>query len=172
MGTYQVYYSPRTHISSQNTVVMHSVAVIATCVVVAAFAQVQQAPKFPARELPADVLRDFPGMCFASTACRVFEVGKSWPLTPFCGQATCLQGETGGLIESVEDCGPLPKPNQQCRIANDDARNLTFPACCPQFECAPGVQLEYPTPEELKALALQAAQQAQQQTVQQGRVQQ
>jgi len=170
MGTHTYQVSEPRDITS-NTV-MKSVAVVATCVVVAAFAQLQQAPKFPPRELPADVLRDFPGMCFASTACRVFEVGKSWPLTPFCGQATCIQGEQG-LIESVEDCGPLPKPNQQCRIVNDDARNLTFPNCCPQFECAPGVQLEYPTPEELRALAQQAAQQAAQQPSQAGgRVQQ
>ncbi|CAL4097051.1 unnamed protein product [Meganyctiphanes norvegica] len=147
---------------------MKSVAVVATCLLVAAFAQLQQPPKFPPRELPADVLRDFPGMCFASTACRVFEVNKSWPLTPFCGQATCVQNpQTGELIESVEDCGPLPKPNNDCRIVNENARNLTFPDCCPKFECAQGVQLVYPTPEELQALAQQQAQQQGQQGAQQ-----
>jgi len=136
---------------------MKSVAAVAACLVVAAFAQTQQAPKFPPRELPADVLRDFPGMCFASTACRVFEVGQSWPLAPFCGKATCVQ-QADGLKEVVEDCGPLPKPNPQCQITNQASRNQTFPDCCPQFECAAGVQLEFPTPEELAALATQAAQ--------------
>lgn len=140
---------------------MKSVAVVAACLVVAAFAQTQQAPpKFPPRELPADVLRDFPGMCFASTACRVFEVGQSWPLAPFCGKATCLQ-DAEGLKEVVEDCGPLPKPNPQCGITNENARNETYPACCPVFECTPGVQLEYPTLEELTALAQQPASQGQ-----------
>ncbi|XP_076068481.1 uncharacterized protein LOC143040912 [Oratosquilla oratoria] len=95
------------------------------------------------RDLPADVLRDFPGLCFASTQCSVKQVGEDWPLLPFCGRATCvLQGEL--LIERVEDCGPLPKPNPKCRVINVNDTQKPFPECCPQFECEDGIQLEFP----------------------------
>merc|ERR1711962_89986 len=160
----------RGNITKLNTA-MKSVAAVAACLVVAAFAQTQEAPKFPPRELPADVLRDFPGMCFASTACRVFEIDQSWPLSPFCGKATCVQ-KPDGLKEVVEDCGPLPKPNPDCGIINQNAQNETYPDCCPVFECKPGVQLEYPTPEELAALAQQTAAAAQAQAQANSQVQQ
>ncbi|RXG68819.1 hypothetical protein Avbf_04797, partial [Armadillidium vulgare] len=103
------------------------------------------------RDLPADVLRDFIGFCFASTLCRVFEVGQTWELTPFCGRASCVLSPEGYLIERVNDCGVLPKPNPKCRIINEDARNETYPNCCPIFQCEKGIKLEYPTKEELQA---------------------
>ncbi|XP_076068268.1 uncharacterized protein LOC143040753 [Oratosquilla oratoria] len=122
---------------------MKTIGIVSLCLIAAAVVMSQR-PKTFVRDLPADVLRDFPGSCFASTACSIFNVSKSWSLSPFCGRATCVQGKGGNLIERVEDCGPLPNPNSDCRIANPEAVNQTFPACCPEFECAPGTELTYP----------------------------
>ena len=33
---------------------------------------------------------DFNGTCFAATQCRIFNVGESWELTPFCGISKCV----------------------------------------------------------------------------------
>ncbi|XP_046382656.1 uncharacterized protein LOC124153498 [Ischnura elegans] len=97
------------------------------------------------RLIPADVLRDFPGLCFASTRCATIEPGKSWDLTPFCGRSTCiLDKETNRLLEMVEDCGPLPKPNPKCKLSEKTNKTASFPDCCPIFDCEPGVKLEYP----------------------------
>jgi len=99
------------------------------------------------RLIPADVLRDFPGMCFASTRCATVEPGKTWELTPFCGRSTCVQNEENQakLLELVEDCGPLPLANDKCKLDTDKTnKTATFPYCCPIFTCEPGVQLEYP----------------------------
>ena len=99
------------------------------------------------RLIPADVLRDFPGMCFASTKCATVEPGKSWELTPFCGRSTCVLSEDKPprLLELVEDCGPLPLANPKCKL-DEDKTNKTapFPGCCPQFKCDEGAVLEYP----------------------------
>ncbi|XP_076068483.1 uncharacterized protein LOC143040914 [Oratosquilla oratoria] len=103
--------------------------------------------KAQVRKLPADVLRDFPGLCFASTLCRVFQPGENWNLFPFCGLSTCVETPEGGLVEVVEDCGPLPIPDERCRILNEADRNSTFPECCPVFECEEGVELTYLDPE-------------------------
>lgn len=105
------------------------------------------------RLIPADVLRDFPGMCFASTRCATIEPGKSWDLAPFCGRSTCVVSETNPsqLLELVEDCGPLPLANDKCKLDTDKTnKTAPFPYCCPKFTCEPGVKLEYPdvkTPE-------------------------
>ncbi|XP_061386019.1 uncharacterized protein LOC133320928 [Musca vetustissima] len=99
------------------------------------------------RLIPADVLRDFPGMCFASTRCATVEVGKSWELTPFCGRSTCVQNEEdpSKLLELVEDCGPLPLANDKCKLDTEKTnKTAAFPYCCPVFTCEPGVKLEYP----------------------------
>ncbi|XP_075155687.1 uncharacterized protein LOC142229035 [Haematobia irritans] len=99
------------------------------------------------RLIPADVLRDFPGMCFASTRCATVEVGKSWELTPFCGRSTCVQNEEDPtkLLELVEDCGPLPLANDKCKLDTEKTnKTAAFPFCCPIFTCEPGVKLEYP----------------------------
>lgn len=94
-----------------------------------------------------NILTDFPGMCFASTRCATVEPGKTWELSPFCGRSTCVVSEDQPpkLLELVEDCGPLPLPNDKCQL-NTDKTNKTasFPACCPIFKCEPGVKLEYP----------------------------
>ncbi|XP_050526935.1 uncharacterized protein LOC126897416 [Daktulosphaira vitifoliae] len=97
------------------------------------------------RLIPADVLRDFPGLCFASTKCATVEPGHIWELAPFCGRSTCVQGEgTNQLLELVEDCGPYPKPNPKCKLSEKTNKTAAFPECCPIFECEPGVKLEYP----------------------------
>jgi len=95
------------------------------------------------RLIPADVLRDFPGTCFASTRCATFEPGATWELKPFCGKSTCI-AQQGRLWELVEDCGPLPKPNKACKLSDKTNKTADFPKCCPVFECEPGVTLEYP----------------------------
>ncbi|KRF99815.1 uncharacterized protein Dwil_GK13665 [Drosophila willistoni] len=99
------------------------------------------------RLIPADVLRDFPGMCFASTRCATVEVGKSWDLTPFCGRSTCARSDedSSKLLELVEDCGPLPLANDKCKLDTAKTnKTAPFPYCCPTFTCEPGVKLEYP----------------------------
>jgi len=116
--------------------------------------------QYPFRDLPADVLRDFPGFCFGSTALRLFKVHQSWSLTPFCGVATCLVTEDGfHLIERVQDCGPQPKRNPKCHNTNAGSE-ASFPGCCPVYECEEGASLEYPSEEELASLAMEAAQEA------------
>jgi len=95
------------------------------------------------RLIPADVLRDFPGTCFASTRCATFEPGATWELKPFCGKSTCI-AQQGRLWELVADCGPLPKPNPKCKLSDKTNKTADFPSCCPIFECEPGVTLEYP----------------------------
>ncbi|KAF5276117.1 hypothetical protein FQR65_LT16473 [Abscondita terminalis] len=104
----------------------------------------KEEPKIFKRYIPADVLRDFPGMCFASTRCATVEVGKSWDLTPFCGRSTCMK-EGEALLELVEDCGPLPLANPKCKL-DEEKTNKTaeFPFCCPHFKCEAGAKLEYP----------------------------
>ncbi|EDV90933.1 uncharacterized protein LOC6570266 [Drosophila grimshawi] len=105
------------------------------------------------RLIPADVLRDFPGMCFASTRCATVEPGKTWELTPFCGRSTCVQNEENPakLLELVEDCGPLPLSlaNDKCKLDTEKTnKTAPFPFCCPKFICEPGVKLEYPEVEK------------------------
>jgi len=99
------------------------------------------------RLIPADVLRDFPGVCFASTKCAMFEPGKQWDLKPFCGRSTCVLSEDNPpkLLELVEDCGPLPLVNDKCQLdTNKTNKTADFPFCCPKFTCEDGAKLEYP----------------------------
>ncbi|KAK7084310.1 hypothetical protein SK128_002085 [Halocaridina rubra] len=109
-------------------------------------------PKTNVRDLAADELRDFPGHCFASTACRVFPINQQWSLRPFCGRSTCLQGPNG-LIERVEECGLRPKDSPGCVVTNKHDLDKDFPTCCPKYSCKPGAQLLYPTEAELRAVA-------------------
>lgn len=97
---------------------------------------------------------DFPGLCFGSTTFKFYTEETTWNLELFCGQSTCMKNATG-LFEKVEDCGPAPKPNDQC-IPEFAAPGTAYPDCCPKYRCRPGVTLEYPTPEEIKALAEKA----------------
>ncbi|KAK2583401.1 hypothetical protein KPH14_009388 [Odynerus spinipes] len=103
-------------------------------------------PKTFRRLIPADVLRDFPGMCFASTRCATIEPTKTWELSPFCGRSTCVPADdnSGRLFELVEDCGPLPKANPKCKLSDKTNKTASFPDCCPIFECEDGAKLEYP----------------------------
>ncbi|XP_020297095.1 uncharacterized protein LOC109861726 [Pseudomyrmex gracilis] len=115
-------------------------------IVVAQEAVEQDRPKTFRRLIPADVLRDFPGMCFASTKCATIEPSKSWDLSPFCGRSTCVPADdnSGRLFELVEDCGPLPKANPKCKLSDKTNKTASFPECCPIFECEEGAKLEYP----------------------------
>jgi len=55
------------------------------------------------------------------------------------------EGEQAGrLLELVEDCGPMPKPNPKCKLSEKTNKTAPFPDCCPIFECEAGVTLEYP----------------------------
>ncbi|XP_038220009.1 uncharacterized protein LOC119838229 [Zerene cesonia] len=99
------------------------------------------------RLIPADVLRDFPGVCFASTRCATVEPGNSWDLAPFCGRSTCVisEDQPPRLLELVEDCGPLPIANPKCKLDTEKTnKTAPFPGCCPIFTCEDGVKLEYP----------------------------
>ncbi|XP_046743950.1 uncharacterized protein LOC124409977 [Diprion similis] len=106
----------------------------------------EERPKTFRRLIPADVLRDFPGVCFASTRCATIDVGQSWELAPFCGRSTCVSAEGNSeiLLELVEDCGPLPKSNPKCKLSEKTNKTASFPDCCPIFECEEGAKLEYP----------------------------
>ncbi|XP_045604387.1 uncharacterized protein [Procambarus clarkii] len=107
------------------------------------------------RKLPADRLRDFPGMCFGSTICKVFNVGGTWPLRPFCGNATCVQ-EGEQLLEVVQECARA-KPNPDCtENPIDPKQELFFPACCPTFTCKEGATIAYYTQAENEDLIKQA----------------
>ncbi|XP_014284567.1 uncharacterized protein [Halyomorpha halys] len=121
-------------------------AVALVCAVWAAEDKDAERPKSFRRLIPADVLRDFPGACFASTRCATIEPGHSWELTPFCGRSTCVKAEEDGrLLELVEDCGPLPKANPKCKLSETKTnKTAPFPDCCPIFDCEPGAKLEYP----------------------------
>lgn len=99
------------------------------------------------RLIPADVLRDFPGLCFASTRCATVEPGNTWDLAPFCGRSTCVVSEDTPprLLELVEDCGPLPLANPKCKLDTEKTnKTAPFPLCCPIFTCEDGAKLEYP----------------------------
>ncbi|XP_063602862.1 uncharacterized protein LOC134778857 [Penaeus indicus] len=123
------------------------------------------------RNLQADVLRDFPELCFSSTNFRLFLENQSWSLFPFCGRAECVK-QGAEFIERVHDCGPQPTNGEACTISNlaELQRNdtiLEYPACCPRYTCPDGVTLQYPTQEEIQAeiqrqnqAALQAAKEA------------
>ncbi|CAB3233812.1 unnamed protein product [Arctia plantaginis] len=107
----------------------------------------EERPKTFRRLIPADVLRDFPGMCFASTRCATVEPGQDWDLAPFCGRSSCVLSEDvpPRLLELVEDCGPLPLANDKCKLDTEKTnKTAPFPGCCPVFTCEDGVKLEYP----------------------------
>ncbi|XP_076642467.1 uncharacterized protein LOC143353204 [Halictus rubicundus] len=119
---------------------------VSAVVVFAAEEKEEERPKTYRRLIPADVLRDFPGMCFASTKCATIEPTKSWDLSPFCGRSTCVPADdnSGRLFELVEDCGPLPKANPKCKLSEKTNKTAPFPECCPIFDCEEGAKLEYP----------------------------
>ncbi|KAK4012370.1 hypothetical protein OUZ56_021470 [Daphnia magna] len=119
---------------------MKFVICFSLCVVLAAGVQI--VPKTLTREIKADVLRDFPGVCYASTQCRTFKEGEEWDLKPFCGKSVCMMGADGSLKERVSDCGPPAKPNAECKVSAN--ATLAYPDCCPVYDCAPGVELEFP----------------------------
>ncbi|XP_068238857.1 uncharacterized protein [Palaemon carinicauda] len=134
--------------------------IIASVCVAVALCQNTVQPSPNVRNLPAEVRREAPTQCYAFTARRGFPVGQSWSLAPFCGRATCIANQNR-LFERVEDCGFEPKPSPGCRVTNEADQAKPYPECCPRYECQPGASLQYPTEEELRAAAQQAAQAAQ-----------
>lgn len=92
-------------------------------------------PRIYRRIIPADVLRDFPQHCFASTLCKLFEPGQDWSLDPFCGQSHCyLDEKVGRLFEVVLDCGPKPTNPDSCKILKPANETTTFPGCCDVYD--------------------------------------
>ncbi|XP_068238853.1 uncharacterized protein [Palaemon carinicauda] len=137
---------------------MKSLIVASLCIAMA-LGQTQVDSNFNVRVLPANVSPDAPNACYGSTARKSFEVGQTWFLNPICGRSTCLQ-DGSRLFERIEDCGQPPNDSPGCRLSNEPDIDQTYPACCPVYECQPGAELQYPTEEELRAAAQQAAQQA------------
>lgn len=45
-------------------------------------------------------------------------------------------------VSRNSDCGPPAKANPECKV-NANA-TLPYPNCCPIYDCAPGIQLEFP----------------------------
>jgi len=99
------------------------------------------------RLIPADVLRDYRSNCFAATQCKVYEVGDTWPLTPYCGESRCVNikstnQRTGksftSLFENVTDCGPVIDLDKtpSCQLVQEqyDVED-PFPGCCPVYDC-------------------------------------
>ncbi|XP_069979593.1 uncharacterized protein [Penaeus vannamei] len=106
------------------------------------------------RDFRANVLREFPGLCFSAITFRLYLENQSWSLFPICGKAECINN--GHMnVERVHDCGPQPRNPVLCTIANlaELRRNtiLEYPSCCPKYVCPDGVTLEYPTKDEIKA---------------------
>lgn len=106
------------------------------------------------RLIPADVLRDYRGGCFASTQCKVFEPNQTWPLNPFCGSARCValkvtskSGKTSiKLAEEVTDCGPVIdiEKTPDCILLEDQFnKTLAFPNCCPVYDCLEDAEITY-----------------------------
>jgi len=109
-------------------------------------------PKASVRVLPADVLRDFNGTCFAATQCRIFNVGESWELTPFCGISKCVRvivksgpgaSDRPQIAEQVTDCGPRVDLDKSpgCKEIKEEVKEgekpiaKSYPDCCPKFDC-------------------------------------
>ncbi|CAG0917952.1 unnamed protein product [Notodromas monacha] len=92
-------------------------------------------PRIYRRIIPADVLRDFPNHCFASTLCKLFEPDQDWSLEPFCGQSHCyLDEKVGRLFEVVLDCGPKPTNPDACKILTPANETAVFPKCCDVYD--------------------------------------
>lgn len=92
-------------------------------------------PRIYRRIIPADVLRDFPNHCFASTLCKLFEPDQDWSLEPFCGQSHChFDEKVGRLFEVVLDCGPKPTNPDSCKVLKSGNDTATFPTCCDVYD--------------------------------------
>jgi len=97
------------------------------------------------REIPADVLRDYQGVCFSVNNGQFYEDGQSWAIKGVCAKATCLLREIPidekraipRFFEAVEDCGPRFNATavKECKYTREENLAETFPACCPTFEC-------------------------------------
>ncbi|CAG0881382.1 unnamed protein product [Cyprideis torosa] len=101
-------------------------------------------PRIYRRMIPADVLRDFPNYCFASTSCKLYEPGQDWDLAPFCGRSHCMfDPALGKYLEVVFDCGPKPTNPDECKILKSGNTTDTFPQCCDVYDLK---TCEFPIP--------------------------
>ncbi|CAG0881379.1 unnamed protein product [Cyprideis torosa] len=90
------------------------------------------------RDVPADQLRDFEGLCYSWTRNKLFEVGDAWSIAPYCGISKCIQND-GQLFERIYDCGPqAPDIDPSCRVTVRSDPQAVFPLCCPLKECTIG----------------------------------
>merc|ERR1712241_183776 len=135
-------------------------ALLLLCFIAAIEAKILEPRPFK-RLIPADTLRDFPGMCFASTQCKVYPPDETWSLEPFCGQSTCRAMKNPDakikllevvLAEEVVDCGPLIdlKKSTGCKLAEDTAEEekeekepKASPECCPKYDCEEEAEIFY-----------------------------
>ncbi|XP_037952848.1 uncharacterized protein LOC119683276 [Teleopsis dalmanni] len=88
--------------------------------------------------IPADVLRDFPGRCFAVSHCKLFKIEESWDLKTTCGRSTCIRDTINldKLLEKVEICPPYPPSTAECTIYVPETDiTASYPNCCPTFLC-------------------------------------
>lgn len=92
-------------------------------------------PRIFRRLIPADVLRDFPNYCFASTSCKLYEDGQDWTLAPFCGRSHCMfNRRESRFFEVVFDCGPKPENPKECEVIKTGNKTDSFPACCDVYD--------------------------------------
>ncbi|KAG7162219.1 putative Single domain von Willebrand factor type C-containing protein 1 [Homarus americanus] len=96
----------------------------------------------------------FPGLCFGSTTCRVYNVTESWAILPFCGKATCVK-EGDALFEVVSECARA-KPRADCNEILVNPAEVPFPDCCPTYNCTGG-PIEYYTQAESEQLLAASA---------------
>lgn len=83
--------------------------------------------------MKADIVRDFPGMCYDVSSCSARAINESWAIGA-CSRAACEMDESGILLEVHYTCPRLQnRPTLLCDIIED--KRLPFPACCPRMIC-------------------------------------
>ncbi|XP_075543796.1 uncharacterized protein LOC142578280 [Dermacentor variabilis] len=98
--------------------------------------------------MKADIVRDFPGMCYDVSSCSARAVNESWAIG-ICSRAACEMDESGILLEVHYACPRLQnRPTLLCDIIED--KRLPFPACCPRMICQRHKKQPPPTQTQLK----------------------
>ncbi|XP_029829366.3 mucin-2 [Ixodes scapularis] len=98
--------------------------------------------------MKADIVRDFPGMCYDVSSCSARAVNESWAIGS-CSRAACEVDESGILLEVHYTCPRLQnRPTLMCDIIED--KRLPFPACCPRMICQRHKKQPPPTQTKLK----------------------
>ncbi|XP_077519241.1 uncharacterized protein LOC144129161 [Amblyomma americanum] len=98
--------------------------------------------------MKADIVRDFPGMCYDVSSCSARAINESWAIGA-CSRAACEMDESGILLEVHYTCPRLQnRPTLLCDIIED--KRLPFPACCPRMICQRHKKPPPPTQTQLK----------------------